>query len=89
LVETFFYGLKSFAENFLLSSRNCQKTEMISLNYDVNGHVYSVTIYLTSYGFSHIEVTRIFTLGKTDLHWLDFWLTAKLNRFWFGVNMVI
>jgi len=28
-------------ENFLLLTRNRQKTEMISLTYDVNDHVYS------------------------------------------------
>jgi len=41
-------------ENSLPLPRNCRKTEMISLSYDVNDHNYSnlKLIHLTSYGFS-------------------------------------
>jgi len=43
-------------ENSLLFPRNRQKSEVISLNYDVNDHAYSVKIHITSYGISQYRI---------------------------------
>jgi len=42
-------------ENSLPLQKNRQKTEMISLSYDVNDHVFLNQNHLTSLGFSQYE----------------------------------
>jgi len=72
-------------------SRNRQKTEMISLSYDVNETITQSqnTYTVTSYGFSQYRSYTDFSIklnGFIRIFAWDFWLNV---RFWFGVNMVI
>jgi len=50
-----------------------------------------IRIHLTSHGFSHYRISSDFDIkldGYTEIC-LDFWLTMKLKRFWFGEDMII